>query len=138
MPDWSRMEVIPKSSSYHVPYFILAVSIAELVAFLYEVVRLKNDSCIDVDAAGPPPLCSPLIYNPYRKGNPVIDMIKQLEFGQEMQLIHSFTACIQFVLMLYVGTPWKYNLTCFVIQICSYGCRTITDLSNFFQCLHSS
>ena len=61
------MEVIPKSSSYHVPYFILSVSIAELVAFLYEVVRLKNDSCIDVDAAGPPPLCSPLIYNPYRE-----------------------------------------------------------------------
>ena len=67
VPDWSQMEVIPKSSSYHVPYFILSVSIAELVAFLYEVVRLKNDSCIDVDAAGPPPLCSPLIYNPYRE-----------------------------------------------------------------------
>ena len=66
VPDWSQMEVIPKSSSYHVPFFILSVSIAELVAFLYEVVRLKNDSCIDVDAAGPPPLCSPLIYNPYR------------------------------------------------------------------------
>ena len=83
VPDWSRMEVIPKSSSYHVPYFILAVSIAELVAFLYEVLRLKNDSCIDVDAAGPPPLCSPLIYNPYRNGesererNPVIDMNDQ-------------------------------------------------------------
>ena len=83
------MEVIPKSSSYHVPYFIVAVSIAKLVAFLYKVVCLKNDSCIDVDAARPPPLCSPLIYNPYREeeGNPVILRKNQLDLGQKMPLI---------------------------------------------------
>ena len=83
VPDWSQMEVIPKSSSYHVPYFILSVSIAELVAFLYEVVRLKNDSCIDVDAAGPPPLCSPLIYNPYRE----IEMCSMIRQSHQNRLI---------------------------------------------------
>jgi hypothetical protein len=46
-------------------YFTL--SMVELFLFLYEVVHLKNGHCIEVDANGPAPLCSSLIYNPYRR-----------------------------------------------------------------------
>ncbi len=42
-------------------------SILELCVFLYHVVNLKNTRCIEIDAHGPVPICSVLIYNPYRR-----------------------------------------------------------------------
>ena len=62
------MDIFPQqSSAYHVPIFIMTASILELSLFVYEIVTLKDQFCIEVDASGPAPLCSPLIYNPYRR-----------------------------------------------------------------------
>ncbi len=80
------IEIYPHSQRFSVPYFIISIrfaqsniksysstikylflSILELCVFLYHVVNLRNHSCIEIDAYGPVPTCSVLIYNPYRR-----------------------------------------------------------------------
>jgi hypothetical protein len=47
--------------------YIYCFSIVELLVFLYHVIELRKDHCMTVDDGGPVPLCSVLIYNPFRR-----------------------------------------------------------------------
>ena len=100
--DFGDLEIYPHSQSFSVPYFIVSIrccqisffgtglvkqplsflcslcSILELFVFLYHVVNLKNTRCLEIDAYGPVPTCSVLIYNPRRR----------YEVGRSIKFLH--------------------------------------------------
>jgi len=59
-------DLFPRNVKYHLPVFIIFVSTLELVLFLVNAIQLTED-CQAVTWQGPLPMCSALIYNPYRR-----------------------------------------------------------------------
>lgn len=60
-------EIYPCSPSYFVPYFTVAISLIELMVYLFHVIYLSQKYCMEFTASGPYPLCSVLIYDPERR-----------------------------------------------------------------------
>eukprot|EP00094_Tigriopus_californicus_P005761 TCALIF_05554-PA protein Name:"Similar to rho Protein rhomboid (Drosophila melanogaster)" AED:0.34 eAED:0.34 QI:0/1/0.33/1/0/0.33/3/0/161 len=48
-------------------YCKFAFSSLEIGVFLYHIIHLQAEHCLLIDDAGPAPICSALIYNPYRR-----------------------------------------------------------------------
>ena len=60
-------DIFPHSHAYHVPLFILTVSLVEIIVFTYHTIDLSQNHGEVVTSSGPVPYCSALIYSPYRR-----------------------------------------------------------------------
>ena len=60
-------DIFPHSHAYHVPLFILTISLVEIIVFAYHTIDLSQYHGEAVTSSGPVPYCSALIYNPYRR-----------------------------------------------------------------------
>jgi len=58
--------VFPRNIKFHLPVFMIIVTTLEVVLFLVSAIQL-TETCQPVTWQGPVPVCSALIYNPYRR-----------------------------------------------------------------------
>ena len=58
-------DIFPHSHSYHVPLFILTISLVEIIIFVYHTISLSHNH--KITSSGPIPYCSVLMYNPFRR-----------------------------------------------------------------------
>lgn len=113
-PEQARVEIIlhDKLPVYrYPPFFIVFISIFELVTFVYYALRADEQLSI----SGPVPFNSKLIYNPYRRyevwryltytlihagyGHLIFNVLVQLAVGIPLEMMHEFGP----IFMIYIG-----------------------------------